>query len=668
VLLFSGGTSVKKLFPAETLVSSFPMVFVSGPDPDRRRLQAKSGEADRRRPAKGFQENPGHLKPYAPQTPAQDNRLWHLSWKPRLDEADNLWKDTQDELLHEFLTTNSNGKGEKHSCLYHVDSLNKTGIAALEECDELIKPAAYHPVFFTNKEYLSFGQLSDIHLDVRQYILESSNAQLMPGPEDKNGSALIGKMLTNTTRVFAKALQTFGEDAETDLLFLTGDLVNQTSNVDPVHYRETVNNPAAIYSIWDGVQVGGDFKDNKHHQWNIDSRIAMSLLLHYYRQYQKPVFSLIGNHEDFQLPYGISPRPGRINADPMMCADHNLTYAEAMLMFGESYDEAVIWEEGKSGNMDPGRRFFFHLFFNSLSDFMIKTRKQTFLCLDWEQGQDIIDPDGGEHLTRADAALSDRQLDMIELCAKSDRQNILLSHFAYLSLKEEVPLSYPHASHEDSPWWLDSPSHYFAHGSFNRNIKGAYDKLFNNTVNNRVFDYILSGHTHRAAVYTVTSNRNGEVTYLAERLVENGRSFIQSNRPAILITGSDGPIAKQNLQGEFKGWGHEPPNGLWVKYDLSGTSSYGVRYFTSDISKRNTCPRFAVALDYLAYEDKDEEDPLPDQREELQRKKIQGVFLKFDCQKPKDVTERHIFRIQLNERLVTKTVTRNSGDRIPILK
>jgi hypothetical protein len=329
--------------------------------------------------------------------------------------------------------------------------------------------------------------------------------------------------------------------------------------------------------------------------------------------------SLIGNHEDFPLPYGISPRVlGIKRADEMMCADHNLTYAEAILMFGKSYGQ-VIYDEGKKMlnlNIDPQRRFFFHLFFNPLSDFFVETRNQSFLCLDWEEGQNLVDWGGqhvGGHLTRAKNAVSERQRDLIDRALKKPKpKKILLSHFAYLSFKEDIPLStkgaliqtkkedlsYGGEGHQGPQYKSVNPSHDFAHGSFDKNRELLYDKVFNRSQPDR-FDYILSGHTHRAGAYHVTRCTDGSAVQFEAAPIPK-TTINRTEKPLVLIAGSGGPIAKQNLKGEFAGWGHDTPSGIQITFNqTTGADGYHLVRIESDSSSRSVKPRFAVAVDYF---------------------------------------------------------------------
>jgi hypothetical protein len=379
------------------------------------------------------------------------------------------------------------------------------------------------------------------------------------------------------------------------------------------------------------------------------------------------VVSLIGNHEEFPLVYGISPRlPVVGRADEMICADHNLTYAEGILMFGPTYGKTPYGEGWNIGNMDESRRFFFHLYFNPLSDFILTCRKQVFLCLDWDQGQDLFDiKPWGSHLTRSVGGVSDLQLELIRTCKqlgtgkRSGHSLVLLSHFAFLGFSEQIPLFKEGWEAELKPIELTAadkmkalaigvatldpirgivdaatleernrPSHDYAHGTFNHNIKETYQELFSHKPGEKTFDYILSGHTHRPAAYFITSpaDGSGRIKYKASRLFTSPLNLSSDKKPCILVSGSSGPIGKQNLEGEFGKWGHTCPAGNIVRYQDKGLSQYGIMEFQTDGKDKSFRPRFAVALDYFNIMEE------------------KGVFTRFESQQ----VDPYIFHIEIN--------------------
>jgi hypothetical protein len=130
---------------------------------------------------------------------------------------------------------------------------------------------------------------------------------------------------------------------------------------------------------------------------SIDNVIIYSLFLYYYKKYKKPIFLISGNHECYSVPYGISPRitekrakkkagdfttytieqqtekaredriadmekeqpteegdgggtTGGNRANEGVPADHNLTFAEATLLYGPSYHQIVMFGKGDGSN------------------------------------------------------------------------------------------------------------------------------------------------------------------------------------------------------------------------------------------------------------------------------------------------------------------------------
>ncbi len=98
--------------------------------------------------------------------------------------------------------------------------------------------------------------------------------------------------------------------AGADAIFLTGDLLDFNRNMDPRQVKGS--NPIDQYPLYDLVKKLGDVK---LYPRGIDDMLIFSLLRYSYETLKLPVFVTTGNHEAYDVPYGISPRANGFVAD-----------------------------------------------------------------------------------------------------------------------------------------------------------------------------------------------------------------------------------------------------------------------------------------------------------------------------------------------------------------
>jgi hypothetical protein len=135
-----------------------------------------------------------------------------------------------------------------------------------------------------------------------------------------------------------------------------------------------------------------------------------------------------------------------------------------------------------------------------------------------------------------------------------------------------------------------------------------------------------------------------------------GKNWVsRTEKPFVLIAGSAGPIAKQNINGEFKKWGHDMPNGNWVTYEQqTGNDKYKTFYIERDTAPEpvSVKPRFAVAMDYFNIMEDN------------------GVFIEFESTKedptifsikmnPSIFPDKMIFKMEIKELILYYYSTKN---------
>ena len=426
----------------------------------------------------------------------------------------------------------------------------------------------------------------------RQQLYQQAAPQIIPGAGHTTSPPL-GKQAHNNLQALSRLLDAMGNDPGIDLLLLTGDLYDHVGNADPEHPDHQAIDSAK--ELWDALH-NRHHTDPERYPRYIDALKALSLLHDFMDRFQKPLFFVDGNHEAYEVPYGISPRfdakvtQKRLN--PGIPADHGLTFFEAVLTYGPDYGHY-----GKKTNFTAANLAWVHTLITPWRDWAVAYGEtQTFIGLGWGDDEDFIKTTlaRGGSLPRATQSCSDDQLALVEdaVNGRQGRQNLLLSHFTHVNFATDIPLNQQDARIDpDDASALD----YIAggrsqhdQGSFHQNRNTLYEQY----VQTGKIAYTFSGHSHRAGAYT-----------LEDRSTWTGKIPTQAHYPhqhthtgsgaCLLVTGAGGPLSWQNREGEYRGWGMEPPQGL--KLD---TTSGRIEIVHDQESR----PRMAVVQDYLWYE------------------------------------------------------------------
>ncbi|MCY1276626.1 hypothetical protein D9M70_252930 [compost metagenome] len=414
----------------------------------------------------------------------------------------------QDQVILDFLDAQRKDPNKAHyPSLYEFDlsqPLSPTGLPR-QQIDARHRLMAWHPVIRSAAATLKIGHLSDVHVNVRQNALAKSPAYLLelpggsPAPDTPNFPPAYN--LCNSFNALFELVKAFatGDQAtqKSDVLVITGDLLDFNRNLDPGAIP-----PNSIAGQWRAFNVLNNIRNPALYKRGLDDMLVYSLLRHAYRTWSLPVFLTTGNHEAYQVPYGISPRKnswvyamgaleaggmlkgphGKRQIDPGMlgkaadaateyndfdlasdwaegkandgiAADHNLTIYEACLAYGPTYAQAIT-----ADNFDRTHYDWFFTLFTPLSDWRCVYGKQCLLGLDWGEGEEYknlsgalpmrADKQGYGILPRASGAISDHQhylLDWTRYLARERYQAklLLFSHFTFVSYDTKVAFSDP---------------------------------------------------------------------------------------------------------------------------------------------------------------------------------------------------------------------------------
>ena len=209
---------------------------------------------------------------------------------------------------------------------------------------------SYHPVFHYGEDELKFANiahLTDVHVAARQQSLQKTVARVIDtwdGGTDSNRDycPTIGSMVNSCSRVMWQILDGLAAK-QADILLIGGDLVDclRSCYVN----EKTANDPSfragLPWRIWQAVGLGDNYTE--YYKDGTDMIGFLTLLVNHMRAQSLPAYAITGNHDCYHLPYGISPRLFKSTIDKRanegIPSDHNLTFYEAILAFGETYGE-----------------------------------------------------------------------------------------------------------------------------------------------------------------------------------------------------------------------------------------------------------------------------------------------------------------------------------------
>jgi 3',5'-cyclic AMP phosphodiesterase CpdA len=243
----------------------------------------------------------------------------------------------------------------------------------------------HHPVYIGEKEYLNIAHISDSHLAARMCLLEdrwNANAEQVwrtsTLTDEKPGE------FSNFVTQFTHILKTINKDKKIDVIIHTGDILDYNRG---------------FYNVTGENDLSRDYYFNRN--WLLFYEIL-------YHHYEKPVFTILGNHDYRLNPY--APNPVVIsrrireffNLAPMV----NLTRSEMNTIHEDPYALRIIENHLLKA---PHAVHWYSVVINPLLDYQVFYGGMAFLMLDWNVGEDHE-----EGNPWADKVLSRRQWSMVK--------------------------------------------------------------------------------------------------------------------------------------------------------------------------------------------------------------------------------------------------------------
>lgn len=414
----------------------------------------------------------------------------------------------------------------------------------------------------------------------------------VPPPAVKAVSPKIGTMVNISSRNVKQILDALGTSGDVDMVLVGGDLIDYIRSF----YAQQIDDNIAIRQIWEKVSVADGYEAN--YADFVDHIAFVSLVVHFYQTYRKPVFVVTGNHDCYHMPYGIAPRAQFLGGDIKranegIAADHNLLIYEAILIFGDSYKRIV-----NTSIFEKEMLKWFYAVYTPFSDFAVDMPNQVLIGLAWGDDEDSImnlfgykDYDQGwlGHLPRADDVVKTEQLQLVQDSCYG-KMVLLMSHFTFVSYLENVPMINLDEDGREIEGEIEFDQILFEHygkydmGTFELNRK----QLYKDIIGGGKLQCTIGGHSHRHGAYEVT---RVETNTLNTRYLDFGPTPTPP-WPLIMVSDSGGNLPRFNRQGEFGGWGSHRPSGSIIAFSPIG-----------DVADIETVPvgpspRFVVALDY----------------------------------------------------------------------
>ncbi|MFM8453778.1 MAG: metallophosphoesterase [Gammaproteobacteria bacterium] len=481
-------------------------------------------------------------------SPGLYNITWNSLHPERYADASNamlhhpqsvcqIFYEPQDDILMSALKNSGSEKTRSFYIPGEGDFEYQWGDAKIE---------SLHPVYISDAPILNTGHVSDIHISSQQHFFKkASKLQVLPGV-DPADSPYIGDLMNHCFENIKSILDQMGKNPDIHVLLITGDLVDYTKSLDP-----TKTGIKRMGELWRGA-----LSDEKHFEKGIDTLVMYSLVRYFYDTYQKPVFMVIGNHDAYVEPFGISPRcmeknrvykgvyeagllvdretlsqelldkvekvfddeanggfsrikleqPEKVamKANEAIPCDHNLTFMESLLLYGPNFGTIL-----KSFNFTYEQTIFFYTLFTPASDFTVSYKNQVFTGLNWGEAEDFTMGafTSAGSLPRADKSFTAAQMALLEDAKKWKLQlnvkyQILFMHATFVNYAQKIPLADEGVIEHVRPWYILRNGTAYDQGSMT-DKRHHFGETFIRA-ESQGLTHMYSGHSHRAGVYRVS--------------------------------------------------------------------------------------------------------------------------------------------------------------------
>lgn len=411
----------------------------------------------------------------------------------------------------------------------------------------------HHPFYVGDSDYLNIAHISDSHLAARLYMLEDRwNSNF----NDVWSQSCLGQGkpgdFSNYNAQFERLLTMIARNKDIDIIIHTGDITD---------YNRGYHNPE------------GENDLSKDYYLDRNWVLFYQLL---YRNYEKPFFSVLGNHDYRLNPYPPNPvvLSRRIREFFNMAPTVNLTRSEMNTLHENPHALNITKNHVMKA---PYAVRWYALVLNPLLDYQVFYGNMAFMMLDWNLGEDHE-----EGNPWAEKALSSRQWKILTLWHKkviNHRKrtpvvSVVSMHCSVFNPFPEIGDRKIAVNPETNVFYTSGltdhyePQRDLVDGTFRlkrdefiRLCLGSslYGRTGFTALPEKGVDIVLTGHAHRTGIYQV----EGPHVLLKKGELEPGPVFCNAV--------SSGPIGIKNEKGGIDGVELCPPayQGVYTRGGIS---------------------------------------------------------------------------------------------------
>lgn len=401
------------------------------------------------------------------------------------------------------------------------------------------KVRIYHPFLISQKRNLNIAHVTDTHISLRVN-------QFQQDVYDKYPTV---KGFCNPNMQFERILKAINEDSDIDIIIITGDLIDANRG-----YDSSTNLPP------DCDHIHRNWVYRKDWNW-----VYFYMLL--IENYQKPIFTLLGNHEFVGDPFGYAikfPLGFKWYHFEEEIYKFNMLVDEMEQLYPGLFEEHPIAVPLSTINAQSV--LWYNSVINPFLDYTVVYDKMSFLMFDWDVKWEVHDPLGEKSdLPYPENSLSNIQMELLDEYLSYSQS--LESVVKIISMHAPVFHPYPsvghnflikgeigkvfnfgiESTHPALAYFDESNRNKLNYFEIDQLVDGVVYKHRNELVKKAIKKKItlfLTGHGHRNEVYQVKDDR----VYFRR---VNDISSWDLDSPVFVMTVSGGPIGIINEEGRL---------------------------------------------------------------------------------------------------------------------
>ena len=424
-----------------------------------------------------------------------------------------------------------------------------------------IKASPYHPFYISTKEELNIGHITDVHLDTRMDLYGQCAASALEVEENcKDGVSFdekdkrvinashLCKPLSNVVANFNKSFMEISGKllSNSDILVITGDLIDYNKGIHTDQTQKPKGKKPG--DVWEDLEAGTFSFDTKNNKKDRNWFMFYKYLLELYDTYDKPIFTMLGNHD--YVEHATAPWPffGILWNGVY---DMNLTLYENALCYGPSFSDDKEFFGNAATSIDFVKWYTFYI--NPFADFVVNYGDQTLFMVDWgEEGNTKmpkVTGKGGLH--QADNLFSEQaDFNTSGNHKYNSSQPYPIKNYSiyksWINSKPQIKMLFMHATaicpKDDVSTgeavfdlkWTDSKLQF---GTFAFRRKEIIKDIEQGKLH-----IVLTGHSHRNMLFEVKEGCNHYPLPIGSEEMINTDFMEPAN--LVLITSSGGPLPK----------------------------------------------------------------------------------------------------------------------------